>query len=77
MGWAERGAGALQEPPFALGAPQRIGTHHANTVGAHGAQPLTESLQTAQGAFGSVVIEPASVAETGGKAHHFTQSIEG
>ncbi len=76
MGWPERRARALQKPALALGAAQGIGAHHAHAVGAHGAQPLAEALQAAQGAVGGAVIQTPAVAQAGGEPHHFTQTIE-
>ena len=75
-GMAERGAGALQEPALALGAPQGIGADHAHAVGVHRAQPLPESLEAAQRTIGRGVVQPAAVAQARGQAHHFAQSVE-
>ena len=73
---AQRRAGALQEPALAPGAAQRIRSHHAHAVRAHGAQTLAESFEAAQCALGRGVVEPAAVAHAGGQANHFAQSIE-
>ena len=73
---AERGARALQEPALAPGAAQGIGADDTHAVGAHGAQPLPESFETAQCAVRGGVIQPAAVAQARGQAHHFAQSIE-
>ena len=76
IGMAERGARALQEPALALRAPQRIRADHAHAVGMHGAQPLSEALEAAQGAVGSRLVEAAAVAQAGGQAHHLAQPVQ-
>jgi hypothetical protein len=73
---AQGGAGTFQKPALALGAPQGIGADHPYAVSVHGAEPLPEALEAAQGAFRGGVIQPSAIAQAGGQTHHFTQAIE-
>ena len=73
---SERRARAFEEPALALRPAQRAGPDHANAVGAHGPQPLTEALETAQRALGGRIVEPAAVVEAGGQPHHLAQPVQ-
>jgi hypothetical protein len=72
----EGGACALQEPAFAPGAAQGIGTDHAYAVRMHGAQPLPEPFEAAQCPVRGRIVQPPAVGEAPGQADHFPQSIE-
>ena len=50
-GVSERFAGAIQKRALAPRLPKGIGAHYPHGFGIHVAQPLTESLQTYQGAL--------------------------
>ena len=75
-GMAERRAGALQEPALALGAAQGIGADHPHAVGMHGAQPLTEAFETAQGALRRRLVQPPAAIQACGQTHHLAQPIQ-
>ena len=76
MGWPSAARARSRNQRLRLGAAQGVRTDHAHAVGAHGAQPLSESFQAAQCAIRRGVIQPAAVAQAGGQTHHLAQSIE-
>ena len=76
MGWPSAARARSKNQRLRRGAAQGIGAHHAHAVGAHGAQPLAESLEAAQRTVRRRIVQSPAVAEAGGQAHHFAQSIQ-
>ena len=75
IGWPSA-ARALQEPALAARAAQCVRAHHSDAVGMHRAQPLPESLQTAQRPVDRGIIEPAALVQSRGEPDHLAQPIQ-
>jgi len=76
MGWPKAARARSKNQRLRLACRRAFVPTTRTAVRAHGAQTLAESLQAAQGAFGGGVIQPAAIAQAGGEAHHFAQSIQ-
>ena len=76
MGWPSAARARSKNQRLRLARAQGIGADHAHAVGAHGAQALTEALETAQGAFRRGIVQPPAAVQARGQAHHLAQPVQ-